>query len=131
MWMITDSTDVVQDKNSSEGGLSRGYIVAGVAVGDDVALLAAGYHKYEKTDKVSVKIFDAYDGVTVIQNTKERAKREIRGVKMSMVEASIRLKEATSIGATKLGFTSIVTELQNEYDALEARRVTLREIINS
>jgi hypothetical protein len=124
MFVICDDKNKVQDKASHEANLSRGYLLAGVSVGDDVALSAVGYHKYEITKSTDIRILDTYDGVKVTKNVKNRSEIELIGVKRSIVEESVKKDKAVS-----LGFTDVEQEHDNELTALNLRKTELEAII--
>ena len=127
MWLITDTNHVVQDKSSSHLNLSRGYIEAGVHWGNDVALLAAGWHKYEITElPMDVKVFDTYDGIKVTKNLKVRAQRELDGVIPTMVQTALVRDKAND-----LGFTDFKDQKTAEYNSLNTRKGELETIIAS
>ena len=125
MWIITDKENMIQDKSSHKENLSRGYMVAGVAVGDAAALMAAGFKKYEITDKtVSMKIFDHYDGHQHRPNIKNRAEEELRGLRHEIIEVSLRKDKALD-----LDFTEEKFRLEAEIAELYARKTTVKEVI--
>ncbi len=126
MWVITDDKDVVVDKASHLANLSRGYILAGVEKGDDDALIAANYKKYEITKPTDIRIWDTYNGTKVTINVKKRATIELDGIKRQMVETAIRQDKINTLG---LEFTDIKTEFDNEYTELNTRKIQLEAII--
>lgn len=125
MWIITDSMGIVQDKASHAVNLSRGYLLAGVPVGDDAALAAAGFKKHEITDKsVSVKVLDYYDGQRFTPNVKNRARLELDGIKHEMIEISLHKNMAK-----ELGFKDKESEFEAALAALNTRKVAVEAII--
>lgn len=126
MWLITDNSNIVRDKASNESSLSLGYKLANVAVGDNVALKAAGYKKHKITKQIDVKVGDTYDGKKVTKNEVLRAERELYGIKRGMIEFSVARDKAKA-----LGFTDLENEFKSEYDDLNARKIQLETIISS
>jgi hypothetical protein len=125
-WLITDDKNVVQDIAANENNLSRGYIVAGVPVGDDVALMAAGFHKYQVADTLQVEIFDIYDGSTVTPNTVHRATVELDSVEREIIQLSVLHAQAVA-----LSFSSIASEYSNALSDLYTKKATLEAVINA
>lgn len=80
MWIITDNNNVIIDKADVEANLSRGYRLAIVSVGNDVALAASGYKKHS-TEVKNIRVRDSFDGSNVIINVIYRKERELEGLK--------------------------------------------------
>lgn len=110
MWIMVDSLNVVTDKASVEGNLSRGYTFP-------------GYKTYE-IDKIDIRIGDTYDGKNVTINTKLRAEKELFGVKTALVNVGVQVDKANT-----LGFADVETDFNTEKTTLEARKTELEQII--
>ena len=108
MFVIIDDTRKVVDKASHEANLSRGYMLAGVAEGDDSGLTTAGYEKLEFNDPVDID--DTINPAKkVIQNNKKRAQIDLTVLEESLVDLSVKRDKAF-----QLNLTSLVTKLDSE-----------------
>ena len=118
MFVIIDDIRKVVDKASHEANLSRGYILAGVADGDDIGLTTAGYEKLEFNDPVDID--DTINPAKkVVKNNKKRAQIDLTVLEESLVDISVKRDMAFQLNLTAMviRLDSEITQLNTEIAA--------------
>ena len=113
MWIICDRDDVVQDRASKEGALSRGYNYN-------------GYQVYELPNQ-DIRVGDTYKDGAHTKNTKHRAKGELDGILKAIIDLNMRIDMALSLGSD---YDSARVEYQDERTVLLQRKGNLDSIIS-